>query len=114
MIKHDVKETRQLKTEKLPKSLLPVEKRKYSRTVNSEETNKQNVTSQRSSQISQPSLKSTGLALVISVMLNTFVEDSPSNRLPISTVNPFKYKYIQHITIFNQHSSPFHDSLLTQ
>ncbi len=45
-------------------------------------------------------------------MLNTIVEDSPSNRLPNSTVNTPKCKYIQHIAIFNQNSSPFHESLL--
>ncbi len=45
-------------------------------------------------------------------MLNTIVEDYPSNRLPTSTLNPFKFKYIQHVAIRNQNSSPFHDSLL--
>ncbi len=54
----------------------------YGCAVNRDKMNKQNVSSQQSSQVSQLPHRRTDLALVLKVMLNANVEDSPSNRLP--------------------------------
>ncbi len=79
------------------------------RAINSDETHKQHVSSQWFSYISQLPRRSTPLALVILLdMLDNIVEVYTSNRLPTSTL----HIYLQHVAIFNQHSSPFLDSSL--